>query len=107
MTAYAPPPSVTIEDGQLAYAAGRLTQAAATRHAAQIKTALDSLEAAIAAMPDSSAKAGLKFRALRLHNALGRGGAALNAHFQTAEVSPDSGGGDKDGDGSSQDAVGA
>ena len=107
MTAYTPPPPVTIEDGQLAYA-GQLTQAAATLHVAKIKTALDSLEAAVAVMPEGPAKAGLRFRALRLHNQLGRGGEALNAHFQTAQVSPNSGGGDKDGDGpSGQDATAA
>ena len=98
MIAYAPPPAVTVEDGQLAYA-GELTQASATRHAAAIKAALDSLEAAVAALPDGPAKDGLKYRTLKLHNRLGRGGEALNAHFQTAQVSPDSGGGDKDGDG--------
>jgi hypothetical protein len=95
MTAYAPPPTVVIQDQQLVLA-GQLTEAAATRQAAKIKSQLDSLEAAIAALPDGEAKRTLKFRALRLHNELGRGGRLLNDHFQTAQISPDSAGGDKD-----------
>lgn len=100
MTAYTPPPAVTIESsGRVA--AGVLTEEIATRHAAAIKAALDGLEDAIADLPEGQAKALAKTRALRLHNQLGRGGRALNAHFQTAQVSPDSAGGDKDGGGGS------
>ena len=96
MTAMTPPPAVV--SGRI-MRPGEITQAAATFHAQAIQSALFNLEAAIRDMPDGEVKAGLKARALRLHNALGRGGRALNAHFQTAQVSPDSAGGDKDGDG--------
>ena len=96
MTAYVQPPAVI--DGRIVRP-GLLTEAVATRHAAVIKFELDSLEDFIAALPDGDLKTTLKHRTLRLHNALGRGGQALNAHFQTAQVSPDSAGGDKDGDG--------
>ena len=97
MTAYTPPPAVVIETRARAVT-GTLTQEAATNPAGAIKAELDSLEAAIAALPDGQAKGLIKNRVLRLHNQLGRGGQALNAHFQTARVSPDSAGGDKDDD---------
>lgn len=96
MTAMTPPPAVV--SGQIVRP-GEITQAAATFHAQAIHTALINLEQVIGEMPEGEVKAGLKARALRLHNALGRGGQALNAHFQTAQISPESGGGDKDGDG--------
>ena len=99
MTAYIQPPAII--DGQIVRA-GELTRTGAARHVTAIKAELDGLEGLIASLPDSDAKAKLKYRTLRLHNALSRGGQALNDHFQTAEVSPDSAGGDKDGDGSSQ-----
>ena len=101
MTAYAPPPKVVVQDGELAFD-GQLTRAAATRHVAQIQSSLASLEAAIRTMPSSATRDQLQYRVLRLHNHLGRGGQALNDHFQTAQVSPDSAGGDKD---SSSDAA--
>ena len=96
MTATTPPPAIV--SGQIVRQ-GELTQPGAAAHARTIQTALTSLEQAIRDLPEGPAKAGLQFRALRLHNALGRGGQALNDHFQTAQVSPDSAGGDKDGDG--------
>lgn len=95
MTAHMPPPTVLVQDGELSFA-GRLTQEVATRHVAQIQTSLTSLEQAIAELPAGELKDRLQYRALRLHNHLGRGGQALNDHFQTAQVSPDSAGGDKD-----------
>jgi hypothetical protein len=95
MTAYVPPPTVLVQDGELSIA-GRLTQDVATRHVAQIQTTLTSLEEAIADLPPGQARERLQYRVLRLHNQLGRGGQALNDHFQTAQVSPDSAGGDKD-----------
>ena len=97
MTAYTPPPKVVVEDGQLSFD-GQLTQAAATRHAAQIQTSLLSLEAAIETLPPGETRDKLQYRVLRLHNHLGRGGQALNDHFQTAQISPDSAGGDKEPD---------
>ena len=90
------PPAIV--DGRIVRA-GELTEAVATRHAAAIKSELDNLESFVAGLPDGELKTSLKRRTLRLHNALGRGGQTLNAHFQTAQVSPDSAGGDKDGDG--------
>ena len=95
MTAYAPPPKVVVEDGKLSYD-GQLTQAAATRHVGQIQASLISLETVIKTMPAGETRDKLQYRVLRLHNHLGRGGQALNDHFQTAQVSPDSAGGDKD-----------
>ena len=95
MTAYAPPPRVTIQEGELGFA-GQLTRTAATRHVTQIQTSLTSLEAAIHDMPPGPTRDQLQYRVLRLHNHLGRGGQALNDHFQTAQVSPDSAGGDKE-----------
>jgi hypothetical protein len=103
MTAHAPPPTVVVQDGELAIA-GHLTQETATRHVAQIQASLMSLEAAIADMPAGEAKSRLQYRALKLHNLLGRGGQVLNDHFQTAQVSPNSAGGDKD-DPNNQDFV--
>jgi hypothetical protein len=104
MTAHVPPPTVTVQDGELSIA-GKLTQEVATRHVAQIQTSLTSLEQAIADLPPSETRDRLQYRALRLHNLLGRGGQALNDHFQTASVSPDSAGGDKDPPNTSQDLV--
>ena len=95
MTAYAPPPKVIVEDGRLSYD-GELTEAAAIRHVAQIQTSLTSLEATIRSLPPSEVRDKLQYRVLRLHNHLSRGGQALNDHFKTAQVSPDSAGGDKD-----------
>ena len=95
MTAHMPPPTIVVQDGQI-YRAGELTQAAAIKHVETIQTSLTSVEEAIANLPEGDAKRQLSFRILRLHNALGRGGQSLNDHFQTAQVSPDSSGGDKD-----------
>ena len=95
MTAYAPPPQVIVENGRLSVD-GQLTEASATRHVAQIQASLSSLEAAIRSMPPGDMRDALQYRVLRLHNHLGRGGQALNDHFRTAQVSPDSAGGDKD-----------
>jgi hypothetical protein len=95
MTAHMPPPTLVVQDGSVSVA-GQLTQEVATRHVAQIQTSLGSLEAAIADMPEGELKDRLQYRVLRLHNHLGRGGQALNDHFQTAQISPDSAGGDKD-----------
>ena len=95
MTATIPPPAIVA--GRIVRP-GEITQDVATAHVRAVQAALTSLEQAIATLPASEAKAGLQFRALRLHNVLGRGGQALNDHFRTAQVSPDSAGGDKDGD---------
>ncbi len=95
MTAYAPPPPVAVMDGRLSFD-DQLTVTAATRHAGDVQKSLASLEEAIRGLPDGEAKASLTYRALRLHNQLARSGRALNAHFQTAMISPDSAGGDKD-----------
>ena len=104
MTALMPPPTVLVQDGELSFS-GKLTQTAATRHVADIQTSLKSLEQAIADMPAGELKSRLQYRALKLHNQLGRGGQALNDHFQTAQVSPDSAGGDKEPTGSNQQIV--
>jgi hypothetical protein len=104
VTAHMPPPTLLVQDGELSIA-GRLTQEAATGHVARIQSSLLSLEAAIADLPEGEAKDRLQYRALRLHNLLGRGGQALNDHFQTAAVSPDSAGGDKDPPNTAQDLV--
>ena len=104
MTAHMPPPTVLIQDGELSFS-GKLTEAVATHHVAQIQTSLKGLEQAIANMPPGELKAQLQYRVLRLHNQLGRGGKVLNDHFQTAQVSPDSAGGDKEPSGSDQQVV--
>ena len=104
MTAHMPPPTVVVQDGELSFS-GQLTQAVATRHVSDIQMSLKSLEQAITDMPAGELKSRLQYRVLRLHNQLGRGGQALNDHFQTAQVSPDSAGGDKEPTGSSQQIV--
>ena len=97
MTVYAPPPEVVVVDATLSID-GQLTAASATRHARDVQRSLTSLEEAIAALPPGAARDRLSFSALRLHNQLARSGQALNAHFKTAMISPDSAGGDKDPD---------
>ena len=104
MTAHMPPPTVLVQDGELSIG-GKLTQAAAIRHVSDIQTTLTSLEQAITDMPACELKSRLQYRVLRLHNQLGRGGQALNNHFQTAQVSPESAGGDKEPTGSDQQIV--
>ena len=104
MMALMPPPTVLVQDGELSFS-GKLTQAVATRHVTDIQTSLSSLEEAITSMPAGELKSRLQYRALKLHNQLGRGGQALNDHFQTAQVSPDSAGGDKEPTGSNQQIV--
>ena len=106
MTLHTPPPTVQVQAGELSFD-GQLTQETATRHVAHIQASLTSLEQAISEMPDGELKNRLQYRALRLHNQLGRGGQALNAHFQTAQISPDSAGGDKDPPGTQQDVASA
>ena len=104
MTAHLPPPTVTVHVGEISYGK-TLTQDVARRHAAQIETSLLSLEQAIQELPAGELKSRLQYRALRLHNHLGRGGQALNDHFQTAQISPNSAGGDKEPPGSDQQLV--
>ena len=104
MTAHMPPPTVVVQDRELSFS-GQLTQATATRHVIDIQTTLKSLEQAVADMPAGELKSRLQYRVLRLHNQLSRGGQALNDHFQTAQVSPDSAGGDKEPTGSDQQTV--
>ena len=95
MTAHMPPPTVRVQEGE-ASVSGRLTATLATQHAARIQRSLASLEELIGEMPAGGMKERLQHRALRLHNHLAQGGRALNDHFQTAQISPDSAGGDKD-----------
>ena len=104
MTAHPPPPTVQVREGDLSVS-GRLTEAVATRHAARVQASLTSLEQLIGEMPDGELKRRVQYRALRLHNELGRGGRALNDHFGVASVSPDSAGGDKDPPGTEQQFV--